>query len=164
MLCNGQINQFLDICQEINFPIAPEKTEWVTTVIVFLGFLINTVTQTISIPLDKRMKALEQLEEILLVKKMTIKKLQKMTGLLNFISRAIVPGRTFMRRMYAKFTGRNMMKLKPHYNIKIDKELKANCMSFLMEPESICRPFIDFNSRLLANEINFYTDASGAED
>ena len=37
VLCNGQVEEFMRICKEINFLIAPEKTEWVMTVIVFLG-------------------------------------------------------------------------------------------------------------------------------
>ena len=52
-LCNEDVKQFMDICNEINFPVAPKKTVWATTILVFLGILINTIMQTISIPLDK---------------------------------------------------------------------------------------------------------------
>ena len=43
-LCDGQVKEFMCICQEINFPITPEKTVLGTRIIVFLGFLINTLT------------------------------------------------------------------------------------------------------------------------
>ena len=65
ILCDGQIHDFIKICDEINFPLAPEKMEWGTTVIVFLGILINTVTQTIAIPVDERDRAVEQLQRVI---------------------------------------------------------------------------------------------------
>ena len=47
-------------------------------------------------------KARDLIEEVMQkrTKKLTIKKLQQICGLLNFLSRAIVPGRTFTRRLY----------------------------------------------------------------
>ena len=46
-MCNGQVYEFLKIRDEIRFPVAPEKTVWGMTIIIFLGILINTETQTI---------------------------------------------------------------------------------------------------------------------
>ena len=37
-------------------------------------------------------------------KKATVKELQCLCGYLNFIGKAVFPGRTFTRRMYAKFS------------------------------------------------------------
>ena len=68
-----------------------------------------------------------------------------------------------MRWMYAKFAGVSLL---PHYHINVDKEFKADCLmwlEFLRQPNSICRPFIDFPSKLMVDEIIFFTDASGAE-
>ena len=92
---------------------------WATTIIVFLGILIDTKEQTISIPLDKCIKALNKLEEAINARTMTILKLQQLTGLLNFISRAIVPGRTFTRRMYAKYA--KLTTMKPHYHVSLTR-------------------------------------------
>lgn len=90
--CNSSLSNYLRICEEINFPISEEKTEWATRVIVFLGLLINTITMTLSIPVEKRDNALNQIDLILRSKKITMRSLQRLTGLLNFLSRAIVPG------------------------------------------------------------------------
>ena len=62
-LCNQRVGIFLDICKEINFPVSMEKTEWATRFIIFLGMLLDTVNQTISIPVGKRDKALGLLEK-----------------------------------------------------------------------------------------------------
>ena len=85
-------------------------------------------------------------------------------GLLNFLSKAILPGRAFTRRIYCKFAGE---KLKQHHHVKVDDELRSHCMvwlHFLLDQESVSRPFIDFTQTLRADKINFFTDASGAEN
>ena len=88
---------------------------------------------------------------------------------LNFINRAIVPGRAFTRRMYAKFSGikdGNMM-LKQHHHVKLDKEFKMDCKiweMFLQDISSITRPFVDMSKEITADELFFYSDASAKED
>ena len=149
--CDGQLQHFLDLCDLINFPVAPEKMVWGTTVIVFLG-----------IPVEKRDKAIKILDDVITSRTVTVLKTQQLTGLLNFLATAIIPGRTFTRRMYAKYS---YPKIKQHYHVKADTELKADCRmwkQFLDMPESLCRPSIDFSEALVTDKIDFYTDASGA--
>ena len=67
-LCDGQVEVFLSICKSINFRVSLDKTMWGTQVIVFLGIMINTITQTVSIPDEKRIKAVKQILDILLQK------------------------------------------------------------------------------------------------
>ena len=113
--------------------------------------------------MEKIDRARIMLDELVVARKTTILKLQQLTGLLNFISKAIIPGRTFTRRMYAKFANIN---LKPHYHVNIDAELRADCMvwkEFLETDKSVvCQPFIDFSSKLRADKISFFTDAVGS--
>ena len=37
-LCNLMIEQFLKLCSDLNLPVAEEKTEWGSTLIIFLGY------------------------------------------------------------------------------------------------------------------------------
>ena len=97
------MNEFLRICDEIGFPVSPEKTVWATTIIVFLGILIDTLQQTISVPVEKRQKAIELLSAMINSCTTMVLKLQQLTGLLNFLATAIVPGRKFTQRMYTKY-------------------------------------------------------------
>ena len=99
-------------------------------------------------------------------KKSTLKDLEKLAGFLNFLSRAIVPGQTFTRRMYTKFTG--LDKLKPHHHIKLDKEFKEDCKIWLdcinnQQLRGICRPWVDWTLNEGATNIPSYTDASGSK-
>ena len=85
--CDRQVQVFLDICRAINFPVALEKTFWGTTILVFLGLLLDTEKQLVCIPADKIAKALEIIHWFLDNKKATVLQFQKLTGNLNFLCR-----------------------------------------------------------------------------
>ena len=99
------------------------KTYWGMTTLTFLGLLIDTIKQIVGIPQDKIVKARELVNELCRKKKITIHRLQKLCRFLNFICRAIVPGRAFTRRLYVHLVGNN---LKPHHHIKITGEMKVD--------------------------------------
>ena len=159
-LCNAHVQSFLDLCESIKFPVSIEKTFWASTMLTFLGLLIDTVNQFISIPIDKVQRAIGLTEDILSGKKTTVHKMQKLCGFLNFLCRCIVPGRAFTRRLYSRFN----TQMKPHYHINVNRELRSDLtvwMKFLAEPTVYCRPFIDFSQVLSAKLLDWYTDASG---
>ena len=93
-------------------------------------------------------------------KKATIKELESFTGHLNFINKSVVPGRTYTRRMYTKYSGENFFnskgeKLKPYHHVKLDREFKEDCKMweiFLKDPLEVNRPFIDLSVTLEATE------------
>ena len=82
-----------------------EKMHWATTIIVFLGMLLNTEEQVICVAFEKKQKAMKLLNELLDSKKATVLKLQQLTGLLNFMCKAIFPAQSFTHRYYAKVKG-----------------------------------------------------------
>ena len=159
-LCDQQIRNFLQVCKEINFPVSLDKTFWGSQFLVFLGLLINTLEQQVSIPADKVTRAKSLIEEILQSKKTTVHKMQKLCGFLNFLCRCVVPGRAFTRRLYTHFSS----DMKPHYHINVKSDIKQDLrvwLQFLNSPSVYCRPFIDFSCILQAEELDWYTDASG---
>ena len=92
-------------------------------------------------------------------KKIELRELQKLTGFLNFLCRAIVPGRTFTRRLYAKTEGI----LKSHHHIYIDAEMRADLetwLEFLKNPNIYARNFADFDQQHTSKDIDMYTDAT----
>ena len=168
--CNKQVHIFLDICKQIDCPVSEEKTKWATTIIVFLGVLMDGKHECLSIPVEKRIKAMNVLKWFIENKKATIKQIQVLTGLLNFLSKALIPGRAFTRRMYAKVCTQDKKgnPLKDHHHVKIDEEFKHDCsvwLTFLEKEESnqqmLCRPFIDIDTFQTVKTLNFYSDASG---
>ena len=92
-------------------------------------------------------------------KKITVHQLQKICGFLNFLSKAIVPGRAFTRRCYKFLKG----DLKQYHHIRVSKELRKDLqiwLMFLKHPSAVSRPFADFSISIDATELDFYTDAA----
>ena len=170
--CNFAVTSFLQLCQTLGMPVSDEKTEWADTIIIFLGILLDGVRLVLGIPEEKKQKALQQLKVVIDSKKATIKQLQSLTGLLNFLSKALHPGRAFTRRMYAKFSSEAVTEkglqtkkiLKPYHHVRLDAEIKDDCQvwcQFLSENNSItARPFIDVNKVIQADVLDWFTDAA----
>lgn len=159
-LCNQHLTHFLDVCSETGIPVAEDKTEWASQLQTFVGLLIDTVNQVVCIPLSKRQKALEQIELMLNSKKTTVLCIQKLTGLLNFLCKAIVPGRCYTRRLYSKYKGLKHQ----HHHVRVDSEMRNDLLMWLDflqdEVNSVCRPFADFSNKYTAEDLGWYTDSS----
>ena len=93
----------MDLWEEIGAPIATEKTEYAERMIIFLGILLDGKDMVLRIPIKKREKALKMLN-FTDSKKATVKELQELCGYLNFLCKAIFPGRLFIQRMYSKYS------------------------------------------------------------
>ena len=160
--CDGQVQVFLDICDLIGLPVSMEKTFWSSTLLTFLGLLINSVSQTVSIPVAKVIKARKLLATALGKRKITLLKLQQICGFLNFLGRCVIPGHAFTRRLYAH-TAQNSS-LKPHHHIRITEEMRLDMKMwqvFINSADVFCQPFLDFSKSWNAEEVDFYSDASG---
>ena len=104
LLCNYLINEFLAMCEELGVPIAFDKTEWASLQVIFLRILLDGQNMLMIVPEEKRIRAVEMIQLLLNKKKAQVKDLQSLCGFLNFLNRAVIPGRAFTRRMYAKFS------------------------------------------------------------
>ena len=168
-ICNAMVRRFLSICCDLNIPIAEEKTEWASEEIIFLGIVLNGKKFCLSIPEEKRIKAINLLQLMQSKRKTTIGEMQSLSGFLNFLTKGIFTGRAFTRRMYAKFS--NLMdkkgrKLKKYHHIKIDREFKEDCKTWEMflttHFSKVTRPFVDILEERDADKLFFYSDASAA--
>ena len=57
------IKQFLELCKYLGVPVLMDKTEWGSEFIIFMGVLLDGCHLTLGIPEDKRLKAIELLED-----------------------------------------------------------------------------------------------------
>ena len=163
-MCDSQMQEFLKVCEDINFPVALEKTFWGTTRLTFLGLLLDTVRQIVCIPMNKLIKAMNWVEFFLNKKnkKATVLEFQKLCGILNFLCRCIVPGRAFVRRLYVK-NSKDGKVLKSHHHVKITEENRLDLLiwkQFLSHPDSHYRPFME-TLGINAQQIDMFSDASG---
>ena len=163
ILCDQQIQGFLDVCQDIKFPVSLDKTFWGTTVLTFSGLLLDTERQLICIPGEKVQKVNELIDFFLdkSHKKVTLLQIQQLCGYLNFLCWCVVPGHAFTMRLYTLTVGND--KLRPHHHIKLREENRQDLLvwkQFLQLPNVFCHPFMDM-CELEVTEINMYSDASG---
>ena len=177
--CNYLVQHFLKLCEELNIPVSLDKTEWASTLMTFLGILLDGKNRCLNIPEDMRKRALELLQVMKEKKSAKVIQLQQLAGLLNFLNKAIVPGRAFTRHMYAKFSGfvkinsahnRSHQEaqpfLKQHHHIKLNREFKEDCamwIDFLNQKDTrlaVLRPFADLSDDRNAVSLQFFSDAS----
>ena len=180
--CNDKISKFIDLCREMGVPVSMEKTEWANeeATVIFLGILLDRCHYMLRVPLEKKEKALSMLHLLMDKKKSTVKDLQALCGYLNFISKAVFSGRTFTRRMYAKFSevvnigghpkNASEYRLKQHHHVRLDMEFKLDCAvwcDFLAGELNnvINQQMVDLtvDNDIQSTDIGFYSDASASE-
>ena len=159
-LCDRQIEEFLQICHLINFPVALDKTVWGTWQIVFLGFLINAIRRIFGIPAEKVHKAVSMIHYMLdkPSKKVTVHEIQKICGFLNYLCKCIAPGRAFTRRLYSYTSGGLLL----YHHVRVNQEMRLDLttwLTFLENPSIYSRPFLDFE-KLSADQLQWYTNAT----
>ena len=168
MLCDRLVKLFLDLCRDIGCPIA-EKTEWGSVRIIFLGILLDGKRHILAVPQEKCIKTIKTLQIVMDRKTITIKQLQQLTGLLNFLCKAFFAGRVFICRMYDKMKGSSGVELKSYHHVRVNNDLKEDCqmwLKFLLSSKdaNLYRPFIDLNVFESSEMLDFYTDSSANEN
>ena len=170
--CNKMVSKFLSLCDQLGCPYSMEKTEWASNCMVFLGILLDGINMVLGIPEEKRCKALNILNWVVGKKSLTIKQMQRLAGILNFLNRGIFTGRPFTRCMYAKFSNlkdKQGCALKWYHHVRLDAEFKIDCgvwITFLQNADKslLCRTFVDILGISGTPQILFYSDASKNEN
>lgn len=98
--CLVSLNSFLKLSEEINLPIKHSKTVQPTTLATLHGINVNTDDMTLSLPDDKKQKALDSLALLKSSRSITLRNLQSVVGFLNFVCKVVPMGRAFLRRLY----------------------------------------------------------------
>ena len=121
-LCQDQLHLFLDMCSYLGIPIAPEKTCGPATTLSFAEIKLDSVSFEAHLPLEKTDKCLSLISNFLTSKKVTLKDIQSLTGMLNFSCSVVVPGRAFLRRLIYLTIGIHL----PYHYVRINQEVKAD--------------------------------------
>lgn len=83
-MCEQSLNLFLTICTTLGVPTKEEKTEHACTCLVFLGIELDTVLMEARLPFDRICKISSTLASIKKRKRLMLRELQSIIGLLNF--------------------------------------------------------------------------------
>ena len=158
-LCQQQLDWFLSLCSYVGIPIAPEKTCGPSTTMSFAGIELDSILLEARLPRDKIGKWVSMISDFIHRKKVTLKDVQSLNGLLNFACSVIRTGRAFLRRLIDVTVGVRL----PNHFIRLNREVKEDFKTWLSF-------LLDFNRRyffvddlwLNSSKLNLFTDASGA--
>ena len=158
-LCQKQLDLFLMLCSYLGIPMAPEKTVGPATTITFAGIELDSVLMEARLLHEKLVKCRDLISAFLKRRKVTLREIQSLTGLLNFACSVVIPGRAFLRRLIDLTIGIS----NPSFQVRLSREVKADL--------SVWQNFLNnFNGRSVflsdqwfnSHQLKLYTDASGA--
>ena len=153
-----QLHRFLAFCAFIGLPLTPEKTFGPSTTLSFAGIELDTIKLEACLPRDKLQKCMEFISEFLRCKKVTLREIQSLVGLLNFACSVVTPGRAFLRRLIDLTHGVRFS----HHLIKHNGEAKEDLnvwLSFLSTFNG--RSFFLDDRWQNSSKLNLFTDAAG---
>ncbi|CAG2249858.1 unnamed protein product [Mytilus edulis] len=123
--CNQDLQTFIQLCNRLGIPIKKEKTVLPTTVITIYGIEVDSNIMECRLPQEKIEKIQAKLHEFSRRKKVTLRQLQSLIGLLNFACTVVCPGRAFLRRLIDLTIGVSH----PCHYIRLTRESKADIES-----------------------------------
>ena len=157
--CQGDLNNFLTVCQRIGIPIAIGKTMGPDRALQFAGITLDTELMEVRLPEEKLDKCLSQLSYFCSRKSVTLKELQALIGLLNFACCVVVPGRAFLRRLIDLTRGVR----KPTHHVRLTKESKFDLQVWLNFLRSYNGKSFFLGSRWYTSKtLKLFTDAAGS--
>ena len=141
--------------------MAEEKTVVPTEVLTFLGVEFDTQKLELRLPLAKLVEIKTRLEYCINLKKITLRELQSLIGLLNFACQVVAPGRAFCRRLIDA----TCKVCKPHHKIRVSNAMKEDLkvwISFLAQYNGVT---VMLDSLWTSNEtIDLFTDSAGGKN
>ena len=121
-LCKQPLDLFLMLCHYLGIFMAPEKTIGPSSTISFAGIELDSVLMEARLPPDKLVKYYDLISSFLRRRKITLREIQSLTGLLNFACTVVVTGRAFLRRLIYLTIGIRSS----HFLIRLTREVKED--------------------------------------
>lgn len=149
--------QFLGIFHLLQVPIAPHKTEGPSTQLEYLGVTLDTDRMEIRLPSQKVDRILETIASFSSRKTCTKRELLSLLGHMNFASKAIRHGRSFVAQLIALST--TVKKL--HHHVTLSAAIRSDLQMWatLLRHWNGASFFLDDNITLAA-DMHIYTDAT----
>jgi len=158
--CRDDLNKFLLMCQHLGIPIAQEKTEGPETTLQFAGITLDSVIMEARLPEEKLLKCRTMLTALYKRRKVTLRELQSLLGLLNFTCSVVLPGRAFLRRLIDLTKGAR----RPHHRIRLTKAARLDILTWLTFLEEFNGRTFFLEERWLSSPpLTMYSDAAGSK-
>ncbi|XP_065192514.1 uncharacterized protein LOC135823596 [Sycon ciliatum] len=115
---NQQLAILLRAFTHFSIPLAPSKLEGPSPSLTFLGIVLDCERRKARLPEDKLSEIRALLVATISERSIGQRQVESLLGKLDFAARVIVPGRTFMRRLWSVCSRYR----EPHYRIKLSNE------------------------------------------
>ena len=125
--CAAAMDCFRECMSWLSVPLAEDKTEGPSEVLVFLGLELDSNNMVVRIPKEKITEVIQKIKLVLGSRKTTVREMQSLIGSLNFCCRAIIVGRPFCRRLIDSICGLT----KAHYHVRISKGIRLDLQMWL---------------------------------
>jgi len=110
------------IFNRLNIPMAKHKTCGPDTVIEYLGIILDSIKMEARLPNGKLNRITQILTEFENRQSCTKRELLQLLGHLNFASRVVVPGRSFISHLITLSTTVKSL----HHQVKLNKECRED--------------------------------------
>lgn len=122
--CQLALDILKRICAYLGVPLAPDKQDGPSAVIVFLGIIIDTLKQELRLPEEKLKRLLELLAQWEHKKTCTRQELESLLGTLLDACKVIPAGRAFTRRALSLLS----IAKRRHHHIRLNKEMRSDLL------------------------------------
>lgn len=154
----SQKSMLISSFQHLGVPLELSKLEGPSTCLTFLGIEVDTEALLLRLPNEKLLRVKQELSHCLLRKSITKRELQSLTGLLQFATKVIRPGRPFLRQLYAL----QAIGSHPRHHIRLNSAARADIMWWYLFTEEWNGISMLWDSSILLPEFNVFSDASGS--
>ena len=120
--CHQSLASVLRVCEELNVPVAAEKTEGPATTLTFLGIEFDTAAMQLRLPKEKLDRLKSTVANWLGRKACTKRELQSLAGLLQHACTVVRPGRSFLRRVFETIT----YVKRPHHRVRLNMGMRSD--------------------------------------
>ena len=155
--CKVSLQSMLLTLKNLGIPISKHKTEGPSTVLQFLGILLDSVRMEARLPEDKVQRLRSDLSHWRTRKSATLQEIQSLIGTLNFACKVIPPGRPFLQRIIHLTRKVN----KPYHHIKLNAGFREDIrmwQTFLDQWNG--SNFFMHKDWATSEDLHLYTDAA----
>lgn len=153
------MTKLLQLFNSLGIPIARHKTCGPSSVIEYLGIMLDADKMESRLPTDKLERITNFLLSFLDKTTCTKRELLQLLGHLNFASRVVLPGRTFVSHLISLSTQVKAL----HHHIKLNNECREDIRMWLHFLSCWNGLSVFYNTEVTsADDMLLYTDASGS--
>ena len=142
----------------LGIPLEQSKLEGPSSCLSFLGIEVDTVNLQLRLPHGKLVDLLETLERCIEHESLRKNVLEHLTGLLQFATKVVRPGRPFLRRLYAL---KNVGSF-PGHLVRLSRGAQADILWWFYFVKQWNGVSLLWDLGLLSEDIQVFSDASGS--